>query len=79
VLRSQSALQRCGVQYPHSEIGVGPCLKGLRSHLIQDTIIVEREISHQALQARVLLFQALQPFGSIDPQPAIFFLPPIVG
>src|SRR5262249_20085294 len=59
-------------------LGVGPGLEVSRGHLLQDTI-VEREIGHQALQSRILLFQALQPFGLIDSQPAIFFLPPIGG
>jgi hypothetical protein len=53
-------------------------IKSIRGHLLQDTL-VEREISHQALQSHMLLFQALQPFGLIHPQPAVFFLPPVVG
>ena len=59
-------------------LGVGPGLEVSRCHLLQDTI-VEREIGHQALQSHMLLFQALQPFGLIHPQPALFFLPPVVG
>ena len=58
-------------------LGVGPGLEVSRCYLLQDTI-VEREIGHQALQSHILLFQALQPFGLINPQPAIFFLPPVV-
>jgi hypothetical protein len=46
-------------------------------HLLHDTI-VEREIGHQALQSRILLFQTLQPFGLLDTQAAVFVLPPIV-
>ena len=58
-------------------LGVGPGLEVSSCHLLQDTI-VEREIGHLALQSRILLLQALQPFGLIDAQAAVFFLPPIL-